>query len=205
MSLDDLLHRNRTWAAARVEADPAFFARLTRRQEPQLLWIGCADSRVPAEQILDCGPGELFIHRNVANIVAYNDINIAAVIQYAAHNLAVPDIVVCGHYGCGGIAAACAERNMGGYIGDWLYITEGARREVEAQLAEEKRDATEEEFLRMVVEANVRLQVGHLGRLSVVRESWARTPGVPRLHGWVYDMANGLIKVIVDGRSTESR
>jgi len=204
MSIDHLLQRNKAWAAARVEADPEFFTRLTGKQEPHLLWIGCADSRVPAEHILDCGPGELFIHRNVANIVAYNDINIAAVIQYATHNLAVPDIVVCGHYGCGGVAAACAERNMSGYIGDWLFITEGARREVEAKLAANKRAATPEEFLRLVVEANVRLQVSHLGRLSVVREVWARTPGVPRLHGWVYDMATGLIEVIVDGASGET-
>ena len=199
MSLDHLLQRNKAWAAARVKADPDFFTRLMGKQEPHLLWIGCADSRVPAEHILDAGPGELFIHRNVANIVAYNDINIAAVIQYATHNLAVPDIVVCGHYGCGGVAAACAERNMSGYIGDWLFITHGARREVEAVMTAEERAAEPEEFLRLVVEANVRLQVSHLGRLSVVRECWARTPGVPRLHGWVYDMATGLIKVIVDG------
>ena len=90
--------------------------------------------------------------------------------------------------------------DMLGYIGDWLYITEGARREVEAQIAEEKRVVAPEEFLRLVVEANVRLQVSHLERLSVVRQCWARTPGVPRLHGWVYDMATGLIKVLVDGR-----
>jgi len=200
MSLDDLLRRNQAWAATKVRADPAFFTRQMGGQQPHMLWIGCADSRVPAEQILDCGPGELFIHRNVANIVAYNDINIAAVVQYATHHLAVPDIVVCGHYGCGGVAAACAERNLSGYIGDWLFITEGARREVDAQLAREKREATPDEFLRLVVEANVRLQISHLGRLSVLRECWAHTPGVPRLHGWVYDMATGLIKVIVDGR-----
>lgn len=205
MILDDLLRRNQAWAAAQVQGDPAFFARQMAKQQPHLLWIGCADSRVPAEHILDCGPGELFIHRNVANIVAYNDINIAAVIQYATQNLAVPDIAVVGHYGCGGIATACAERDMLGYIGDWLYITEGARREVDARLAEEKRAATPEEFLRLVVEANVRLQVSHLERLSVVRQCWARTPGVPRLHGWVYDMATGLIKVLVDGRSAGSR
>lgn len=204
MSLDDLLRRNKEWAAARVAADPQFFTRLMGKQEPHLLWIGCADSRVPAEHILDCGPGELFIHRNVANIVAYNDINIAAVIQYATQHLDVPDIAVVGHYGCGGIAAACAKRDMLGYIGDWLYITEGARRDVEARLAEEKRSADPEEFLRLVVEANVRLQVSHLERLSVVRQQWERTPGVPRLHGWVYDMATGLIKVLVDGRSTGS-
>jgi carbonic anhydrase len=205
MSIEDLLRRNRAWAAARVERDPAFFTRQIAGQRPHLLWIGCADSRVPAEHILDCGPGELFIHRNVANIVAYNDINVAAVIQYATQNLDVPDIVVCGHYGCGGVAAACSGRDLGGYIGDWLYITEGARREVDAQLASEKRVATPEEFLKLVVEANVRLQVSHLERLSVIRQSWSRTPGLPRLHGWVYDMATGLIKVIVEGSSRRAR
>ena len=102
VSLEDLLRRNRAWAAAQVAADPAFFTRLVVGQQPRLLWIGCSDSRVPAEQILDCGPGELFIHRNVANIVAYNDINIAAVIEYATKHLKIPDVVICGHYGCGG-------------------------------------------------------------------------------------------------------
>src|SRR5687767_5183532 len=109
MSVDDLLRRNQAWATAQVKEDPTFFTRQMAKQQPKLLWIGCADSRVPAERILDCGLGELFIHRNVANIVAYNDINIAAVIQYAVQHLAVPDIVVCGHYGCGGMAAACAQ------------------------------------------------------------------------------------------------
>jgi carbonic anhydrase len=194
--LDDLLLRNRSWAAAQVAADPAFFTRLVAGQEPRLLWIGCSDSRVPAEQILDCGPGELFIHRNVANIVAYNDINISAVIQYAAHNLKVPDIVVCGHYGCGGVAAACASPSLHGYVADWLAVVDYARREAESRLAREGRTAPREEFLRLVVEESVRLQVRHLAALSVVREAWERTPGVPRLHGWVYDIATGLIKVV---------
>jgi carbonic anhydrase len=204
MSLEDLLRRNQGWAAAQVEADPAFFTRQMSGQKPRMLWIGCADSRVPAERILDCGPGELFIHRNVANIVAYNDINIAAVVQYATQQLAVPDIVVCGHYECGGVAAACSGRDLGGYIGDWLFITEGARREVDRQLAAAGREAAPDEYLRLVVEQNVRLQMSHLRRLSVIRQSWARTPGVPRLHGWVYDMATGLIKVIVDGSASGS-
>ena len=199
MDLDDLLQRNREWAAAQVEADPDFFTRLVAGQKPRLLWIGCSDSRVPAEQILDCGPGELFIHRNVANIVAYNDINISAVIQYATQQLNVPDVVVCGHYGCGGVAAACAARSPRGYVGDWLYIAERARREVESRLAEAGRSVPPEEFLRLVVEANVKLQVRHLGNLSVIRECWERTPGVPRLHGWIYDIATGLIKVVQSG------
>ncbi len=198
--IDDLLRRNRAWAAAQLKADPGFFARQTMGQQPHLLWIGCSDSRVPAEHILDCGPGELFIHRNVANIVAFNDINIAAVIQYAIENLRVPDVVICGHYGCGGVAAACAELNMSGYIGDWLYIMEGARREVDASLAGETRAPDDPEYLRRVVRANVRLQVAHLQRLSVVRQARALSAGTPRLHGWVYDIATGLIDVIVDGR-----
>jgi carbonic anhydrase len=196
MVLDDLLRRNRAWASAQIEADPTFFTRLVGRQRPRLLWIGCSDSRVPAEQILDCGPGDLFIHRNVANIVAYNDINVAAVIQYATQLLEVPDIVVCGHYGCGGVAAACAEKSLHGYVADWLYIADWARREVESQLAKEGRTLPREEFLRLVVEANVRLQVRHLRVLSVIRECWDRTPGVPRLHGWVYDIATGLIEAL---------
>ena len=196
MILDDLLRRNRDWATAQVEADPQFFTRLVAGQQPRLLWIGCSDSRVPAEQILDCGPGELFIHRNVANIVAYNDINISSVIQYATQYLSVPDIVVCGHYGCGGVAAACLDKGLHGYIGDWLYITDWARRDVESRLAKEGRALPREEFLRLVVEANVRLQVRHLRGLSVIRECWDRTPTVPRLHGWVYDIATGLIKVV---------
>jgi carbonic anhydrase len=199
MSIDDLLGRNRQWAAAQIEADPEFFTRLVAGQQPHLLWIGCSDSRVPAEQILDCRPGELFIHRNVANIVAYNDINISAVIQYATHILNVPDVVVCGHYGCGGVAAACAARSLHGYVGDWLYIAERAQREVESRLAEAGRNVPHEEFLRLVVEANVQVQVRHLRNLSVIRECWERTPGVPRLHGWIYDIATGLIKVVQSG------
>ena len=199
MTLDDLLRRNRDWAAAQVAADPAFFTRGVAGQEPHLLWIGCSDSRVPAERILDCGPGELFIHRNVANIVAYNDINISAVVQYATQYLKIPDIVVCGHDGCGGVAAACEAKGLYGYVGDWLAVVEWARREVESRLAREGRSAPREEFLRLVVEENVRLQVRHLANLSVVREAWERTPGVPRLHGWVYDIATGLIRVVQAG------
>ena len=196
MPLDDFLRRNRAWAAARVAADPEFFSRQVAGQQPHLLWIGCSDSRVPAEQILDCGPGELFIHRNVANIVAYNDSNIGAVVQYAIHFLNVPDIVVCGHYGCGGMAAACYETRLRGYIGDWLFIADSARRAVEQRQSQEGRRLDRDEFLRAVVEENVRLQVRHLSELSVVREGWDKTPGVPRLHGWVYEIGTGLIKVV---------
>src|SRR5437763_10025984 len=117
MAIDELLARNRAWAAEQLARDPDFFKRQLAGQYPRLVWIGCSDSRVPAEQLLGCGPGDLFIHRNVANVVAYNDINITAVLEYALEHLHVPDVVLCGHYGCGGVAAACADELLYGYIG----------------------------------------------------------------------------------------
>ncbi len=198
MPLSDLLAQNRAWAAAQVGRDPDYFARMARGQHPRVLWIGCSDSRVPAEQVLGCGPGDLFVHRNVANIVAYNDINIAAVVQFATHNLGIEDVVVCGHYGCGGIKAACAPEQPSGYIGDWLAIAGWAKRAVDARLGAAPAQA-DDAYLHAVVEENVRLQLTHLAHLSVVRERWAKTPGVPRLHGWVYDIGSGLVKVIAGG------
>src|SRR4051794_30254251 len=200
MAIDDVLAQNRAWAAAQVAGDPQFFTRHLGGQRPRLLWIGCSDSRVPAEQVLGCGPGDLFIHRNVANVVPYNDINITAVLEYALGHLHIPDVVLCGHYGCGGVAAACADELLYGYIGDWLNITRWARRRVDERLAGASLSLPREEYLRLVVEENVRLQVEHLTHLSVVRHRRASASGLPCLHGWVYDMASGLIRVIVDGR-----
>jgi carbonic anhydrase len=199
MILDDLLARNRAWADARRTRDPDFFARMTGGQAPRLLWIGCSDSRVPAEEVLGCGPGELFVHRNVANIVAYNDINIASVVQYATASLGIRDVVVCGHYGCGGIMAACAEVLPDGYLGDWLNIAGWARLAVDQQLERERRTASGEDYHRLVVEENVRLQLRHLSHLAVVRRRLADLPGSLRLHGWVYDIGTGLVKVVVPG------
>ncbi len=200
MALSDLLEKNRRWAAAQLARDPEFFARLATGQHPRLLWIGCSDSRVPAEELLGCGPGELFVHRNVANIVAYNDINVASVIEYALTVLKVQDIVVCGHYGCGGVTTACQQRLPASYLGDWLMIATRARQTVDAGLLAAGREPpAPDAYLRLVVEANVRLQLEHLGNLTVVRRQWDLTPGVPRLHGWVYDMASGLVKVVSAG------
>ena len=199
MTLDDLLDRNRQWADARRARDPEFFSRLARGQSPRLLWIGCSDSRVPAEEILGCGPGDLFVHRNVANIVAYNDINIASVIQYATVNLGIEDIVVCGHYGCGGIRAACAEPLPDGYLGDWLNIAGWAKLSVDQALEREGRSVGAEEYHRQVVEENIRLQIKHLSHLGLIRRQRAECPGVPRLHGWVYDIGTGLVKIVAPG------
>jgi len=199
MTLDDLLDRNRRWADARRAADPRFFARMLEGQQPRLLWIGCSDSRVPAEEILGCGPGDLFVHRNVANIVAYNDINIASVVQYAAVNLGIADIVVCGHYGCGGIQAACAATLPDGYLGDWLNIAGWARLAVDQGLERDGRPVGADEYHRLVVEENVRLQIKHLSHLGLVRRQLAERPGSLRLHGWVYDIGTGLVKIVVPG------
>ena len=198
MPLEDLLERNRAWAVRKLAHDPEFFRRHVAGQRPRLLLIGCSDSRVPAEEILDCGPGELFVHRNVANVVAYNDVNIASVLQYALEHLKVEDVVVCGHYMCGGVAAACAETLGDGYVADWLMITTWAKRWVDERLAASGATPTRDEYLRLVVEENVRLQVKHLSHLTMVRKSWQTTPGIPRLHGWVYDIANGHVKVVAD-------
>jgi carbonic anhydrase len=199
MTLDDLLDRNRQWAEARRARDPDFFVRMLQGQTPRLLWIGCSDSRVPAEEILGCGPGDLFVHRNVANIVAYNDINIASVVQYATVNLAIADIVVCGHYGCGGIQAACAAILPDGYLGDWLNIAGWARMAVDERLEREGRVVAADAYHRLVVEENVRLQIKHLSHLGLVRRHRAERPGSLRLHGWVYDIGTGLVKIVTPG------
>jgi len=197
MALSDLLEKNRRWAAAQLARDPDFFARLAGGQNPRLLWIGCSDSRVPAEELLGCGPGELFVHRNVANIVAYNDINIASVIEYAMTVLRIPDIVVCGHYGCGGINAACQPKLPASYVGDWLMIAARAKQLVDRGLGDRGVEPpVGDAYQRLVVEENVRLQLEHLSNLTVVRRQWDLTPGVPRLHGWVYDIETGLVNVV---------
>ena len=198
MNLNDLLDQNRRWAAEQVARDPDYFSRHVGGQDPRLLWIGCSDSRVPAEQILGCGPGELFIHRNVANVVAYNDVNIAAVVQYAVERLLVEDVVVCGHYECGGVAAACSDDIGEGYVADWLMITSWARRWVDERLAKAGLTLSRADYLRDVVDENVRLQVKHLAHLTMIRKSWKVRGGLPRLHGWTYDLSTGLIKVIMD-------
>ncbi len=199
MPLSDLLEKNRRWAAAQLANDATFFARLAAGQRPRLLWIGCADSRVPAEEVLGCGPGELFVHRNVANIVAYNDVNIAAVLEFALTALQVPDIVVCGHYGCGGIRAACEPRLPASYLGDWLMIAARAKETVDERLSAAGRRPEPEPYHRLVVEENVRLQLVHLSHLTVVRRQWDESPGIPRLHGWVYDIHTGLVSEVGRG------
>ncbi len=196
--LADLLELNQLWAAGQVERDPEYFARHVEGQSPRLVVISCSDSRIPLEIMLGEAVGTLFVHRNIANVVAPNDSNTAAVMQYAIETLKIPDIVVIGHYGCGGVAAACSENPPDGYVGDWLMSVTRAGLSINRTLAERGTSLERESFLREVVKENVRRQVEHLMHLTVVRKTRDTSGGIPRLHGWVYDIGTGLIDVVVD-------
>lgn len=188
MDIRELLARNRAWAARMRARDPDFFSRLAHQQAPRLLWIGCADSRVPATQITDLDPGSIFVHRNIANLVVHTDINMLSVVQYAVEVLRVEHLVVCGHYGCGGVRAAMAERQYG-LIDNWLRHIRELRERHAAELAAIGDPKLRE---RRLVELNVCAQVLNLARTTIVQNAWAR--GHPlALHGWVYDVADGLL------------
>lgn len=196
--LADLLELNQLWATGQVARDPEFFTRHMDGQSPRLVVISCSDSRIPVEIMFGEAVGTLFVHRNIANVVAPHDMNTAAVLQYAIEVLKVPDIVVIGHYGCGGVAAACSEVPPDSYVGDWLMSVTRAGLSVNRTLAERGMSLEREDFLREVVKENVRRQVEHLVHLTVVRKAREQKKGDPRLHGLVYDMATGLIDVVVD-------
>jgi carbonic anhydrase len=198
MPILDLLEQNRKWAASQLAADPDFFRRHVAGQSPRAVMISCCDSRVPVEQVLGCGLGELFVHRNIANQVAANDINLAAVLHYAIEHLKVEDVLVCGHYECGGVAAVCAETAAGGPVGDWLLAANVAKKRVDDRIARQGTQRSHKEYLRLAVEENVKLQVEHLSHLAIIRHGWKDHAGIPRLHGWVYDIGTGIVKVVTD-------
>jgi carbonic anhydrase len=182
-----LLAYNQTWAAERVAERPDFFTRLEGAQRPDYLWIGCSDARVPAETITGCPPGDLFVHRNVANLVLHTDLNLAAVLHFAIDVLEVPHVIVCGHYGCGGVDAAMSRRSYGGVVNKWLRKVKEVYHQ-HAPSLEAIPDPTHR--ARRLVELNVIQQVKDLARTSVVQSCWRRE-GRPWLHGWVYDMRAG--------------
>lgn len=187
--LDHLLDKNRAWANGIKSVDPKFFDRLSNQQAPDYLWIGCADSRVPANQIVDLLPGELFVHRNVANVVVHTDFNCLSVLQFAIEVLKVKHILVVGHYGCGGVRAAL--RNEGfGLISHWLRHVQDVR-----DRHQETLDAipSEQDRVDRLCELNVVEQVGHVCQNNIVQEAWRR--GQPlNVHGFVYDVADGLLR-----------
>jgi carbonic anhydrase len=188
-SLDHLLANNRAWAADVTREDPSFFARLSHQQAPQYLWIGCSDSRVPANQIVGLLPGEMFVHRNVANVVVHTDLNCLSTIQFAVDVLRVAHIIVCGHYGCGGVLAALRDEKLG-LIDNWLRHVQDVRTKHAAEL-----DAldSEEARHRRLCELNVTAQVANVNHTTVVRDVRARGQALT-VHGWIYDVRDGLLR-----------
>ncbi len=187
--LNNLLANNRKWAEDIESAQPGFFQKLSKQQKPEYLWIGCSDSRVPANEIVGLLPGELFVHRNVANIVAHSDLNCLSVVQYAVEALKVKHIIVCGHYGCGGIAAALKHEKHG-FIDNWLSNIKDVyiRHEEKFESLE-----SEKEKVSLLCELNVKEQVNNLAHTTIVQDAWDRGQKLT-LHGWVYGIHDGLLK-----------
>jgi carbonic anhydrase len=188
-ALSRLFANNRAWAAEMTRRDPEFFLRLSQQQAPQYLWIGCADSRVPANEIVGLLPGELFVHRNVANVVVHADLNCLAVIQFAVDVLRVGHIIVCGHYGCGGVLAALRDDRMG-LVDNWLRHVQDVHGKHRAEL--DTLD-TEAERHHRLCELNVVEQVANVSQTTVVREAWARGQTLA-VHGVIYDLRDGLLR-----------
>jgi carbonic anhydrase len=186
--LSQLFENNRAWAAETTRQDPDFFKRLARQQEPGYLWIGCSDSRVPANQIVGLVPGDMFVHRNVANVVVHTDLNCLSAMQFAVDVLHVRHIIVCGHYGCGGVLAALRDDKLG-LVDNWLRHVQDVKAKHRAQL-----DALETEAQRhaTLCELNVVEQVINVSRTSIVRDAWQRGQEVA-VHGWIYDIRDGLL------------
>lgn len=185
---DLLLLNNKSWAQERNQADPGFFKRLSAQQKPQFLWIGCSDSRVPANTITGTDPGEIFVHRNIANVCVPTDLNMLSVVQYAVEVLEVQHVIVCGHYGCGGVQAAMTQRYMGA-ISHWLRHI----RDVYATHMEEIDALPPEQRVNRLCEWNVRAQAQSLAKSSIIQEAWHKRKG-PWVHAWVYGLADGLLK-----------
>jgi carbonic anhydrase len=188
-TLRNLLDNNRTWAADMTRQDSDFFGRLSRQQAPEYLWIGCSDSRVPANQIVGLLPGEMFVHRNIANVVVHTDLNCLSTIQFAIDVLKVEHIIVCGHYGCGGVLSALRDDKLG-LCDNWLRHVQDVRWKHAAQLEALSDDKERHDRL---CELNVIEQVANAAQTTVIREAWARGQSVA-VHGWVYSLADGLIR-----------
>ena len=187
--LQDLLDHNKRWAAERERNDPGYFKRLVGLQRPEYLWIGCSDSRVPANVITGLEPGEVFVHRNVANLVHRGDLNLLSVLEFAVEALDVKHIIVCGHYGCGGVHAAM-EDHRHGIVDHWLQPIRDVADDA-AALLEKAADSTARHNL--LCELSVKAQVQSLARTPILRSSWKRGKGV-QIHGWIYGLQDGLLR-----------
>ncbi len=192
-SYDKLLLENKAWATQQVKKDPEFFSRLLDIQTPEFLWIGCSDSRVPADKITGTQPGEIFVHRNIANMVVHTDINLLSVLEYAVVVLKVKHIIVCGHYGCGGIRAAMENHSLG-IINKWLRNIKDVYFKHREEINQEKNDVAKTNKL---VELNVQEQILNLAKTSIIQKAW-KYDQRPHLHGWVYGLNDGIIKPVCE-------
>jgi carbonic anhydrase len=189
-----LLDANRDWAANKLNLDPEYFNRLSQLQAPEFLWIGCSDSRVPANEITGTQPGEIFVHRNVANLVINNDVNLLSVLDFAVTHLKVRHVIVCGHYGCGGIRAALTNTDFKAVLNMWLRNIKDVYRLHRPEL-----DSIKDEDARCdrLVELNVQEQIFNLAKTSIIQRAW-KNENRPDLHGWVYGLKDGLIKPVYE-------
>lgn len=190
-TLEHLFKNNQKWAKATLDKDPLFFQRLSNLQKPEILWIGCSDSRVPANEIIDLAPGEVFVHRNIANVVVHSDLNCLSVIQYAVEVLKIKHIIVCGHYGCGGVEAALEDKNHG-LIDNWLGHIKDVARLNQHELSE----LSGKEKLHRLCELNVVEQVNNVSSTSVVKTAWENGAEL-FIHGWIYNIENGVLHDIM--------
>lgn len=193
-SYERLLLENKAWAAEMVTEDPGYFERLSHLQSPEFLWIGCSDSRVPANQITGTQPGEIFVHRNVANLVVNTDVNLLSVLDYAVNHLKVKHVIVCGHYGCGGVKAATTKTDFKAVLNMWLRNIKDVYR-----LHRDELDNIKDEEARCdrLVELNVQEQVANLAKTSIIQRAWKQEQR-PELHGWVYGLKDGVIKPVFE-------
>lgn len=195
-TLKHLLEKNKAWAEKIESENPGFFEQLSKQQSPEYLWIGCADSRVPSTQLVDLPPGEMFVHRNIANVVMLNDLNCLSVIQFSVEVLKVKHIIICGHYGCGGIKAAYENKPMG-LIDGWLENIKDVYKKSKKEI-----DALEDvdDRLKLLCEKNVQAQVDNMSQVSFVKEAWDKGQQL-NIHGWIYNIKDGRLKDLSMSRS----
>ena len=193
-SHEKLLKNNRQWANDLIEEEPDFFKNLSSLQNPEFLWIGCSDSRVPADKITGTMPGEIFVHRNISNMVVHTDVNLLSVLDFAINHLSVKHVIVCGHYGCGGVKAAMTNHDYNYVLNMWLRNIKDVYR-----LHREELDniADEEKRTDRLVELNVKEQVMHLAKTSIIQRAWQNEKR-PNLHGWVYGLKDGIINPVFE-------
>lgn len=194
-----LLLENKAWAQSKIDVNESYFKDMARDQTPNYLWIGCSDSRVPEAEITNSNPGEIFVHRNIANLVIHTDLNFLSVLSYAVNNLKVPHVIVCGHYNCGGVRAALSNTHLG-ILNNWVrnikdtYFT---------HKVEVDQFSSEKDRVNKLVELSVIEQVKNLSHTSIIQQAWHERQ-VPHIHGWVYDLGNGTIKELITlGPDTE--